>query len=180
MREVLDDSFGGEKRRRDALLWGWAKKGPQKPVTFARGPGGGGKWPGKGGPAAILINAYSGDFCHPVLWDAVLAEPLVYHSGTETAHFGPPPPDPPKNPLFCPFLAILPPRPPRTPPPDPPPPDPPLPPEKFPSAHKKTTATQKIPRRKLFPPTLRRNSPRAQILRAQMSQKCAKSKMCKA
>ena len=41
MREVLDDSFGGEKRRRDALLWGWAKKGPQKPVTFARGPGGG-------------------------------------------------------------------------------------------------------------------------------------------
>ena len=166
MREVLDDSFGGEKRRRDALLWGWAKKGPQKPVTFARGPGGGGKWPGKGGPAAILINAYSGDFCHPVLWDAVLAEPLVYHSGTETAHFGPPPPGPPQKPPFLPFFGHFAPPAPPDPPPDPPPA--PLPPEKFPSAHKKTTATEKIPRRKLFPPTLRRNSPRAQILRAQI------------
>ena len=138
MREVLDDSFGGEKRRRDALLWGWAKKGPQKPVTFARGARGGGKWPGKGGPAAILINAYSGDFCHPVLWDAVLAEPLVYHSGTETAHFGPPPPGhPPKTPFFALFWPFCPPRPPPD-PPGPPPPAPPPPPQKsFPQRTKK-------------------------------------------
>ena len=141
MREVLDDSFGGEKRRRDALLWGVGQKGPPETGDFCPGPGGGGNGPEKGGPAAILINAYSGDFCHPVLWDAVLAEPLVYHSGTETAHFGPPPPDPPKNPLFCPFLAILPPRPPRTPPRTPP--DPPPPQKSFPQRTKKPRRQKK-------------------------------------
>ena len=42
-------------------------------------------WPDlakSGAPAAILINAYSGDFCHPVLSNALAQEPLVYHSGT--------------------------------------------------------------------------------------------------
>ena len=42
-------------------------------------------WPDlakSGAPAAILINAYSGDFCHPVLSNALGQEPLVYHSGT--------------------------------------------------------------------------------------------------
>ena len=82
---------------------GVGQKGAPETGDFCPGARGG-KWPGKGGPAAILINAYSGDFCHPVLWDAVLAEPLVYHSGTEMAilgHFG----GSPKNPLFWPFLA---------------------------------------------------------------------------
>ena len=40
-------------------------------------------WPDlakSGAPAAILINAYSGDFCHPVLSNALAQEPLVYHS----------------------------------------------------------------------------------------------------
>ena len=157
---------------------GVGQKGAPETGDFCPGARGG-KWPGKGGPAAILINAYSGDFCHPVLWDAVLAEPLVYHSGTETAHFGPPPRTPPKTPFFALFWPFCPPGPPGPPPPDPPPPPAPLPPEKFPSAHKKSTATQKIPRRKLFPPTLRRNSPRTQILRAQIRKngqklKCAK------
>ena len=39
-------------------------------------------WPNLAPPAAILINAYSGDFCHPVLSNALAQEPLVYHSGT--------------------------------------------------------------------------------------------------
>ena len=66
-----------------------------KSATFVPG--------GKRGPAAILINAYSGDFCHPVLSNAVAPEPLVYHSGTKCAilgHFRAPPP-------FWPFWAIL-------------------------------------------------------------------------
>ena len=48
------------------------------------GPSGGGKsdLAKSGAPAAILINAYSGDFCHPVLSNALAQEPLVYHSGT--------------------------------------------------------------------------------------------------
>ena len=149
MREVLDDSFGGEKRRRDALLWGWAKKGPQKPVTFARGPGGG-EWPGKGGPAAILINAYSGDFCHPVLWDAVLAEPLVYHSGTETAHFGPPPPGPPQKPPFLPFFGHFAPPAPPDPPGPPPPRPPPSPPRKVSLSAQKNHGDTKNPAHKTF------------------------------
>ena len=177
MREVLDDSFGGEKRRRDALLWGWAKKGPQKPVTFARGPRGG-KWPGKGGPAAILINAYSGDFCHPVLWDAVLAEPLVYHSGTETAHFGPPPRTPPKTPFFALFWPFCPPGPPRT-PPQTPPPGPPPPQKSFPQRTKNHGDRKKSRAENFFPPTLRRNSPRAQILRAQFRKNVEKIKCAK-
>ena len=50
----------------------------------ARGPSGGGfgDLAKSGAPAAILINAYSGDFCHPVLSNALAQEPLVYHSGT--------------------------------------------------------------------------------------------------
>ena len=126
---------------------GVGQKGAPETGDFCPGARGG-KWPGKGGPAAILINAYSGDFCHPVLWDAVLAEPLVYHSGTETAHFGPPPPDPPKNPLFCPFLAILPPRPPRTPPPGPPPGPPP--PRKVSLSAQKNHGDRKNPAQKTF------------------------------
>ena len=48
------------------------------------GPSGGGfgDLAKSGAPAAILINAYSGDFCHPVLSNALAQEPLVYHSGT--------------------------------------------------------------------------------------------------
>ena len=48
------------------------------------GPSGGGfgDLAKSGAPAAILINAYSGDFCHPVLSNALGQEPLVYHSGT--------------------------------------------------------------------------------------------------
>ena len=48
-------------------------------------------WPDlakSGAPAAILINAYSGDFCHPVLSNALAQEPLVYHSGTRELFFG--------------------------------------------------------------------------------------------
>ena len=41
MREALDDSFALEKRRRDALFWGWAKRGPRNRRLFARGSGGG-------------------------------------------------------------------------------------------------------------------------------------------
>ena len=88
-----------------------------------------------------------------------------------------PPPGPPQKPPFLPFFGHFAPPAPPDPPPDPPPA--PLPPEKFPSAHKKTTATEKIPRRKLFPPTLRRNSPRAQILRAQIRKNAQKLKCAK-
>ena len=48
-------------------------------------------WPDlakSGAPAAILINAYSGDFCHPVLSNALAQEPLVYHSGTRELFSG--------------------------------------------------------------------------------------------
>ena len=84
---------------KSATFWGGAKIGDfchfGKSATFVPG--------GKRGPAAILINAYSGDFCHPVLSNAVAPEPLVYHSGTKCAilgHFRAPPP-------FWPFWAIL-------------------------------------------------------------------------
>ena len=58
-----------------------------KVATFPGAPGAvrGRIWPDlakSGAPAAILINAYSGDFCHPVLSNALAQEPLVYHSGT--------------------------------------------------------------------------------------------------
>ena len=54
------------------------------------GPSGGGfgDLAKSGAPAAILINAYSGDFCHPVLSNALAQEPLVYHSGTRELFFG--------------------------------------------------------------------------------------------
>ena len=44
-------------------------EGGLKSATFATPP-----------PAGILINAYSGNFCHPVLWDAVAKCKVVYHS----------------------------------------------------------------------------------------------------
>ena len=105
-RATLDapDSDGGEigdfcHPGRNRRLSGGAKIGDfchfGKSATFVPG--------GKRGPAAILINAYSGDFCHPVLSNAVAPEPLVYHSGTKCAilgHFRAPPP-------FWPFWAIL-------------------------------------------------------------------------
>ena len=93
--EIGDFCHPGRNRR----LSGGAKIGDfchfGKSATFVPG--------GKRGPAAILINAYSGDFCHPVLSNAVAPEPLVYHSGTKCAilgHFRAPPP-------FWPFWAIL-------------------------------------------------------------------------
>ena len=62
-----------------------AKPAPNPGSFFRPGPSGGRIWPDlakSGAPAAILINAYSGDFCHPVLSNALGQEPLVYHSGT--------------------------------------------------------------------------------------------------
>ena len=71
----------------------WGKSEPWRRGSSVRrekwrrgrpGPSGGGfgDLAKSGAPAAILINAYSGDFCHPVLSNALAQEPLVYHSGT--------------------------------------------------------------------------------------------------
>ena len=97
--EIGDFCHPGRNRR----LSGGAKIGDfchfGKSATFVPG--------GKRGPAAILINAYSGDFCHPVLSNAVAPEPLVYHSGTKCAILGPFWAPPPFFGHFWPFWAIL-------------------------------------------------------------------------
>ena len=181
-RATLDapDSDGGEigdfcHPGRNRRLSGGAKIGDfchfGKSATFVPG--------GKRGPAAILINAYSGDFCHPVLSNAVAPEPLVYHSGTKCAilgHFRAPPPFLAILGHFGPFWAFLalfgpfwPPR---------PPPAPIFGPEfprTSPKTSPRTSAMRKIsahiPEEKIFPPhtraQCRRTSPTqlgAQIL----------------
>ena len=124
-----------------------------KSATFVPG--------GKRGPAAILINAYSGDFCHPVLSNAVAPEPLVYHSGTKCAilgHFRAPPPFLAILGHFGPFWAFLALFGPFWPPPGPPPA--PLFGPEFPRTSPKTSprtsAMRKIsahiPEEKIFPP----------------------------
>ena len=179
MREVLDDSFGEKRGGGTRFCGGGPKRGPRT-GDFCPGARGGGKWPGKGGPAAILINAYSGDFCHPVLWDAVLAEPLVTTRG-QNCPFWAPPPDPPQKPPFLPFFGhFAPPGPPG--PPGPPPGPPPPPPQKsFPQRTKKHGDT-KNPAHKTFsadspqkfsPCT---NSPRT-IPQNDENAKCAKHKL---
>ena len=75
----------------DFSPWSKSETGAKSGSFFRPGPSGGGFgriWPNLAPPAAILINAYSGDFCHPVLSNALAQEPLVYHSGTRELFSG--------------------------------------------------------------------------------------------
>ena len=76
---------GKNSSGQDFSPWSKSETWRQIRELFPSGAVRGRIWPDlakSGAPAAILINAYSGDFCHPVLSNALAQEPLVYHSGT--------------------------------------------------------------------------------------------------
>ena len=95
-REQVDGSEICARVRKKQLRTGFQpveqkRKRRQIRELFPSGAVRGRIWPDlakSGAPAAILINAYSGDFCHPVLSNALAQEPLVYHSGTRELFSG--------------------------------------------------------------------------------------------